>query len=184
MMRIATFLVLLVACRADPRPLRFALSGHWEFELCGPAAGDGAIDHADAIGLARSSDCNMHTLDGKYTYSGDVRLTTRGDRDPHTMWCGIEIGPGAVAGPIPPDNAVLLVEDPLLAARLRTAFIGIDPRNDYDLETTREGVHLSAHQHQSATGVVTVALGVDACSPSEAPEIRRVGGPLRFAPSQ
>ncbi|HEY3803645.1 MAG TPA: hypothetical protein VGL61_13610 [Kofleriaceae bacterium] len=172
-------LLLVVACHdSGPRSLWSVPFDHrWQEAVCAPGtASDPQYSDEGAqqsVGLTKSFRCRLELIDSRR--SDYVRVHVRGDRDPSSMWCAMHIGPGVIDGPVSPDSAIAIVEDPLLAARLRTAFIGVDPRREYDLETTREGVHLSAHQHRSGAGV-TLELGVDACQPSSEPETRRVGG--------
>ncbi len=178
----ALALVVIVGCKPDVVQLRDTVNFEWVYQLCGPngPANQRIYDEDKAPAFMRVSvsfDCALQTLDGSASWTP---VTLRGDRDSTATWCSARFGPVYVHGPVAPDTAVSIVEDPLLAALFRTAFVGIDPHRDYDLETDRAGVRLSAHQHRSNDGV-ELTLGVDGCKPSDVPEIRRIGAPLSFA---
>jgi hypothetical protein len=170
------------ACKTEPVHLRGMLDTQWESAVCG-AFGRGNETGKDddsaplALRVTTSFDCNVSALGGVVT---TMPVFLRGDRDYTATWCSARFGPVYVRAPVAPDTAVSIVEDPLLAALFRTAFVGVDPHRDYDLETDRAGVRLSAHQHRSNDGV-ELTLGVDGCKPSDVPEMRQVGAPLSFA---
>jgi hypothetical protein len=155
---------------------------HWLFMLCGPYGDEHRTWHDDdsvsaALRVTSLFDCNVSALDDSVNR---MPVFVRGDRDYTATWCSARFGPVYIASPIAPDTAVSFVEDPLSAALFRTAFVGIDPRREYDLETDRAGVHISAHQHRSNDGV-EVTLGVDGCKPSKVPDVRKIGAVLSFA---
>jgi len=179
-------LFAVAACSSThTRNLKDDYSDKWVDDLCRPATiiddrmrGDGSLPRD--IGLLWWFQCELTTID--HRSSGIVPILVQGDRMPHTADCAIQIGPTRVTGPLAPDLAVSWIDDPLLAARLRSVFGGIDPRRAYDVEATREGIHIMAIQDQAYGGAV-VQLSVDGCARVDdvEPEVRKVGDPVTYA---